>query len=275
MTLAYLYSPKVSSNPVISNPHYQTTQELWVDNKRTQNYIPNGSFEKPYFTIQAAVNQVSGSIETTNGMVVHVAPGVYAENLVIDRPVTIRGSNSKDTIISSTLVNPTVITASYVVLENLYVSVTGGEELENVILKNVEATTVGFYSCFNILLDGCTFYDDALFVNCGLLIRNHEQHSGQFNFWSSDQYPFPEDLPSNTSVLRAHSVAFIEDGAVGVLMVAEACYMTADICNSVFTGDVNVPAGATLNNCCSTFKAGLGTIVGTYNNYGGYPEEAI
>ena len=58
------------------------TNTLYVDMNRVDAYTANGSISKPFKTIQAAVNTISGS-SISNRYKVDIAPGVYPENISV------------------------------------------------------------------------------------------------------------------------------------------------------------------------------------------------
>jgi hypothetical protein len=87
------------------------TNVLYVDNKRVDVYTANGSFEKPFLTVQEAVDIISGS-SATNRFLINIAPGSnYNDPIVIDEiNITLRGGGSistrlagKITVATSTL----------------------------------------------------------------------------------------------------------------------------------------------------------------------------
>lgn len=267
----YKYAPSALSLPMISSPTYQITKELWVDGSRQDKYISNGSFGKPYKTIQAAINVVMGSTETFDGMVISIAPGYYPEALAIDRPITLRGVSRANTIIDSIISEPTAITDSYISLEHITFSYIGGANLEHVHLKDIVATSVFFETCLDLIIEGCVFYDDAVVLNSEATIRDHEQVYGLFSIWATNTKPWPPSLGTN-AILRVYTSTYTKTDAHASIAVIGGTTMDALICNSAFDAELYVPVGATLKNCCSTFLQGIDDISGTYLNYGGYPE---
>lgn len=57
------------------------TRTLYVDNKRIDAYIEDGTILKPYKSIQAAVNSITGSAGS-NRFVIHAAQGFYSEDII-------------------------------------------------------------------------------------------------------------------------------------------------------------------------------------------------
>jgi len=62
------------------------TNTLYVDMKRTDIYIADGSLTKPYLTIQSAINKVisNGDNSETKVYVIKISSGIYAENVVLN-----------------------------------------------------------------------------------------------------------------------------------------------------------------------------------------------
>jgi len=65
---------------------YPVTYTLYVDKSRTDDYIQNGSETYPFKTIQAAIQNIidRGDNSQTKPYLIQIAPGVYAENLVME-----------------------------------------------------------------------------------------------------------------------------------------------------------------------------------------------
>ena len=61
------------------------TNVIHVDNKRIDLYVADGSISKPFITIQAAINSISGS-SSTNKFQINIAQGAfYPENITINK----------------------------------------------------------------------------------------------------------------------------------------------------------------------------------------------
>lgn len=66
------------------------SKTLYVDGNRTDSYNIDGSFGKPFKTITAAVNQIIANGDNSSSpYVVVVAPGVYAESIVLSNPALV------------------------------------------------------------------------------------------------------------------------------------------------------------------------------------------
>jgi len=65
---------------------YPVTYTLYVDKSRTDDYTQNGSETYPFKTIQAAIQNIidRGDNSQTKPYLIQIAPGVYAENLVME-----------------------------------------------------------------------------------------------------------------------------------------------------------------------------------------------
>lgn len=61
-----------------------TTNQVYVDNKRVDVYVESGSIDRPFKTIQAAINAIAGN-STTNRFQINIAESIYPENLTINK----------------------------------------------------------------------------------------------------------------------------------------------------------------------------------------------
>ena len=63
------------------------SKQLFVDQNRTDTFVPDGSFDRPFSTIMAAVNQVAANGDNgTYPYVINIAPGLYAETINLSAP---------------------------------------------------------------------------------------------------------------------------------------------------------------------------------------------
>jgi len=94
---------------------YLTTQRtniIYVDNMRTDIYAANGSITKPYKTISEAL------LQTDNRSVLHVAPGLYQENVTCYNSIDIRGIGVRKVTIKGTV----TFNNQYNNLENIHIN---------------------------------------------------------------------------------------------------------------------------------------------------------
>jgi parallel beta-helix repeat protein len=61
-----------------------TTNIIYVDNKRTANYTESGSIDRPFRTIQSAVNSITGNT-STNAFVIKLLNSRYTETLTLNK----------------------------------------------------------------------------------------------------------------------------------------------------------------------------------------------
>jgi hypothetical protein len=110
-----------SGGDAISTP---VTNLLWVDNKRGDTYTPDGTILKPFLTIQAAMDAISGAT-STNRFQINVAPGAnYSDAFTIDQShVAICGSGIEGARISGAItISQTTNLGSGIILKDLKIS---------------------------------------------------------------------------------------------------------------------------------------------------------
>jgi len=163
----YYVKPAVvaESDPVWSaNNTASVSKTFYVDKKRVDVYTPNGSFEKPFTTIQAAVNQVIANGDNSQAIpyTIRIATGVYAENLVLESTALVSlimiGEGSR----FQTQINP----ASGLALQ----STANNQNFYDLHVENIQFTkgvtmigsTNGTYFGYNFFFDGCYFPTTSL-----------------------------------------------------------------------------------------------------------------
>ncbi len=72
-----------------------TAETIWVDDDYNYPQESDGTLSKPYTTIQAAINAAEDED------VIKVLPGIYTEDIIIDKSVSLRTDSMKETIITS------------------------------------------------------------------------------------------------------------------------------------------------------------------------------
>ena len=86
-------------------------------------HIENANTSITYPTIQTAINNASA------GNVIRIWPGTYTEHVIIDKPLTLRGNNSANTIIDGNGTGDVIkIEADEVCIRNMGVTGSGGGE---------------------------------------------------------------------------------------------------------------------------------------------------
>lgn len=75
-------APSVGGNFSLVSP---ATKTLYVDKNRSDSYTADGSLDRPFLTIQAAINQVITNADNASfSYMIHVSTGTYAENLTLN-----------------------------------------------------------------------------------------------------------------------------------------------------------------------------------------------
>jgi len=140
---------------------------IYVDDNNTEGPW-NGSIEYPYQYIHEAINN------STNGDIIYVFSGIYFENFIIDKRLTLFGENESNTIIDGAYEKYIVdITSDNIFLENFTIRNSGGFTKDAGIIINSEDNLIknctiyraktGLYlkNCENNVIENCTFHTNG------------------------------------------------------------------------------------------------------------------
>jgi len=265
-----LYAPKMLGRALISDPKLTATKEFNVDCNRRDNYTPNGSLNKPFKSINAAIAMASGSLDEQTGVLITLAPGHYHEDVVINRSLSIRGADQSTTIVDSIEALGTMVTVDYVTISDITLMYFGGESIQHLEAHRVRSSGVGFSICTNVFLDSCYFDDDCLVVNSQVHIRNCQHTYGMFLGVASALVDWPEGV-TDTEIILQNCYFIGEADHTGIAADPHFLLIRFICCYSAKA--LLIGSDITFENCCSVFTGGIDTITGTYTNYAGYPEE--
>jgi hypothetical protein len=171
-----------SAIDLIKDSISQTTNVLYVDNKRTDTYTEIGNYIYPYKTIMAAMDSITGN-SSSNRFVIKIATGsIYTEAIEINKDfVTLEGYG--ETILSGTL----TLTAPHFRLKNL----------------KVTGVATGTYTIpFLAEISDCSITTGAWTVSCSVSDA-YVQISGGTTIWTSDI-----DLTNVTGVVACQNGYF-------------------------------------------------------------------
>lgn len=160
----------------------QTTNVLYVDNKRTDTYTEVGTYVFPYKTIMAAMNAITGN-SSSNRFCIKIATGAYyTENIAINKDfVTLEGYG--ETLLSGTI----TLTAPHFRLKNL---------------KTTGAVNGTYTAAFLAEISDCSVNTGKWTVSCSVS-GAYVQISGGTTIWTSDI-----DLSGVTGVVSCQSGYF-------------------------------------------------------------------
>lgn len=84
----------------------QVNQNFYVDGSRTDSYTADGSYQRPFKTISAAINQViTNGDNASKGYTINVIPGTYGETLTFNNSLLYNVTISSTTSSTGTLQN--------------------------------------------------------------------------------------------------------------------------------------------------------------------------
>jgi len=219
----------------------EVTNVLYVDNKRTDSYIPNGSFGRPFKKIQDAIDAVTAP-SYTNKWAIVVAPGpYYSDALTINKGhITFRGYGINNTRITGKITVATPDT-NQTTFEHLRIS--GGLDCfcNHIAINVVDCYVSGTDWVMNPTIPaddeylqvwGGLFYANAILTNVyaylmgGGYYSNFTATNKEFNINNADiNTPFQVTL--NGTVIasaygnRAGSSAFIVNNGATLYMDAD------------------------------------------------------
>jgi len=103
---------------------YDGNNTIWVDRNYDYPNESDGSYLKPYTTIQAGINAA------TDGDIIFVRSAIYIENIIVDKSVEIIGENKNDTFIDGKTIGTVVTIADdNVKIKNFAILASGVNEL--------------------------------------------------------------------------------------------------------------------------------------------------
>ncbi len=160
ISLSLLYPSSISSIQNIKTSHeLNISRIIFVDNDNLLGPW-DGTFEHPYYRIQDAINNSS------NYDVIKVNKGIYYENLLIDKKLSLYGFNFNNTIIDGQFNNSTInILNDEVSLINFTIRNSGGFKEDTGILLNSK----------DCIIKDCIIYE----TKYGIIIK--QQHNNVKN----------------------------------------------------------------------------------------------
>ena len=125
---------------------------IWVDRNFPYPNESDGSYLKPFTTIQAGINAA------LDGDFINVRSAVYIENIIVDKSVQITGENKNDTFIDGKTIGTVIsIYANDVKIKNFNILASGGNELASgIFLKsnnNVISNCILTHNMYGIYID--------------------------------------------------------------------------------------------------------------------------
>ncbi len=169
VSLLIIHNLVVNSKPVKQNNTKLKLPRniIYVDDNNTEGPW-NGSIDYPYRYIHEAINN------STNQDIIYVFSGVYYENFIIDKRLTLIGENESNTIIDGVYKRYIVnITSENIYFENFTIRNTDGFtkdagiiiNSENNSIKNctIYRSKIGLYlkKCKNNVVENCTFHTNG------------------------------------------------------------------------------------------------------------------
>ena len=205
--ITFSASGNITGNNLFGNIYPQTGAILWVDVNRTDTYTPNGTINKPYKSIQDALD------DATANTTISVAPGLYSENIVMPdlNGICIAGSSEMNT----TIVNAA---PGHTIYWNPASSV--GNSITKFCLTNLDITnsdTTGTYQTLRIDAANVVYPDTFIGEEMDIQTVDFEGQQSQSNstvylnnvgvqlFWHSQIYGGSLDV-INPGVFRATSM---------------------------------------------------------------------
>ena len=175
-------------------------RELFVDNSRTNTYVPDGTYLRPFPTITDAVNQVitNGDNTRTTAYTIFIAPGVYPETINLSNAALvslgfqgyISGQNSGVIVGSASLSTPTVEAINN---DNLASAV-----FENIRFESGTPTHGIQFSSTTPNSQLGTY--GIVFRNCGMQYAKSDVYFNNVSFVSFDDTGVTPILTSRTSI---------------------------------------------------------------------------
>lgn len=264
----YAPAPNVLLPQKARTPENKTGRQLYVDASRVDKfYDPNGSEQKPYKTIQEAIDaspeyEFSG-LSDLQMNVIYIMPGAYSEDLVIDRPIALVGANVLTCHVAGTLISDT----SYLHISNLtFLELT----INNTTLFTITDCTLAAVTVTNCNGDINNSVIPSLIINNSTLrIFNNCHISEVFEIHDDELEPRP----------AAKSRIFVQDSTITASVAIEFEILNSgeillQVSRSIVAPTVTILADMTVENFNGTLLD-LDQTLGTYTNYAGYPDEVI
>jgi nitrous oxidase accessory protein len=165
---------------------------IYVDDNNTEGPW-NGSIDYPYQYIYEAINN------STNEDTIYVFSGVYYENFIIDKRLTLIGENESNTIIDGAYERYIVnITSENIYFENFTIRNTGGFTKDAGIIINSE----------NNFIKNCTIYRAKI----GLYLKKCEKNVIENCTFHTNEEGILLELSSNNSIIAC----CLDHNAIGI-----------------------------------------------------------
>lgn len=159
----------------------QASVSLYVDINRTDTYTANGTIDKPFLTINAALNQIISNNDGRNYLIL-IQPGTYTENITLNNAAFTRLAIVASTVADGGLSNDAIPITS---LNGNIVSTTNNDNLKALIIRGLDiAGTVNLTGASNGtnflqyggVISDCIIYSNGTpaitAVNAGQIIFN-------------------------------------------------------------------------------------------------------
>ena len=266
MTAGWKPTPNVVIPQSATVPECKTGRLFYVDGARLDKYSdPNGSEQKPYRTIQEAIDASTEyaftGLEDLQMNVIYVMPGQYKEDLTIDRPIVIVGVNVltchiEGAILADTsyihiaditfwdinLTNTTLFTLINCYFDNITITKCNGT------LNNCEINNLYIYNSLVELFNNCK-------INETLFLQDDENN--------------PRPGTATKSIIKMQD-SKVESGVDTTYEVLNSGDLLVQVSHSLLAAGGTMVTGMTVNNFNATFLNFTKTL-GTYVSYAGHP----
>ena len=247
-------------------PECKTGRVLYVDGSRTDKYFdPNGSEQKPYKTIQEAIDASPEysftGLEDLQMNVIQIRPGQYNEDLVINRPIALVGDNVLTCHIEGSIVADTnYINISDLTFWDLELSNTTLFNIINCYLDNITIT-----KC-NGTLNNCEINNLYIYNSLIELFNNCKINE---TFLLQDDENNPRPGVATRSIIKMQD-SKVESGVTTTYEVLNGGDLLFQVSHSLLASGGVMVTGMTVNNFNATFL-NFTKVLGTYVSYAGHP----
>jgi hypothetical protein len=250
--------PAMVKLPLQALPEGKTSHILYVNNTRQDFFTPDGSLEKPFRSVQAAVDTVpvyDGPLwppDLSKLYTIYLQAGAYVEDLWITKPLVLSGTS-----VMSAKIFGLVVTDTYLVfVDNLFIDQGSFGNADFCIISN------------------CTFRQMSTDLNSLMRIANtdvqedvqiNHSHVDVIQCYFADTYVVGVTDEAIVNFYNTSITSFLTPVAFDGNTVSINLYGT------MVAGDSTLCLDSTVNNNMSGIFGAFNVGDGVYNNYGGYP----
>jgi pectin methylesterase-like acyl-CoA thioesterase len=250
------------SMPKTNVPECYVSQTFYVDCSRSDNYTPNGSNQKPFKTINAAILALPPfTLSESDLWTICIMPGQYVDQVDVNRPVILMGTDNTSCFLDAVIVS-TSLGCKLNKLRMNTLQFFNAVYLVDVSECNISwlAVEQSLVSVRNSTIMGLTLVNGAVQLESTPIAATC--------YISSDTtLEYPSGLAE--SILRLQNTT-LEETLTFEFSFNEGGTITCDFSNSLIRGAIENVAGLTIHNYASVFLQ-LTLTAGVYENYAGYP----